>query len=589
MFLWAAFLAVVPELVVAFLWSGVRVRIPVWIAAAVGYLSFPPGRHANRERYRGTRWRVWMALFLSVGLFCGHLFGAIALAVQEGRPAIDMSLSVLVVAAIATCAAAAFVMFIARLRGDAPYSLGFLKRDLGSSVWLGLQTGLLFLALDLISYKVTQTMDFWQLGGTNAVRVVFETDDAWLSVIAAFIGVVLVPFAEEVLFRGVLFAALRRTCGVTSAVVLSSMIFGLMHMPGWQMPFVLGLLLAWLYHRTGSLWAPVIAHMMVNVAALGLGFNRGVVMRYLSWTEVGVLVVLVGLAQLVRSRRQELASCVCGFTAPGVAERCPECAYPLRVLDPAVTLAARLMLFAGLSAVGGGCAVFDQLAGRPYTPGRSAEVVGLQYGLLRSTGREALASGLLKAWRSDQPDAPGPLLMLAQEAYLREDYAEIVRLAEPVSKRSDAKDVHYARMAKNMVALALAEIGGARGEEAVLLAREALEEAPEDSKKNIEDTLGWALVRVGHLEEARGYLDRELLIYGLATRAGVAELAYHRGVLLWSIGDEGRAREVLALAADLDPPVEPYTRRAKQIRERGCLPEGLVPVLPPPLPESPRK
>lgn len=562
-------------------WIWVLLVIPAWF----GYLAAPYGRFENRERYRGTRWRVWMGLFLSVGLFCGHMLAALTVMAQDGRPAVDLSISWLVAAAMATCASAMFAVLIARLRGDEGHSLGFVAQDLGASVWAGLQVGLLFLALDLITYKFTQTMDFWQLGGMNAVRVVFETNDPWLSAIAAFVGVALVPFAEEVLFRGVLFAALRRTCGVLSGVVISAAIFGVFHVPGWQMPFVLGLLLAYLYHRTGSLWASVAAHMMVNLAALGLGFNRGAALRYLSWTHVGGFVILIGVLLLIRRRRTAAAACACGFAAVGSAERCPDCAYPLTELPLAVTRTGRGLLFLVMLAAGGACVVFDYLATRPFTPGASNELLSAQYELLRSTGREAQAGELLKAWRAHDETAPGPTLVLAREAYLREDYAQIVRLVEPLALSKEPEKVHYARLAKNMLALALAELGGPRGNDAVQYAREVWEGTPEEARKPVEDTLGWALLRVGEIEQAREYLDRELTVYGLQTRADVAELAYHRGVLLWSIGEEERARQVLALAAQQVPPIQPYTRRALAILERGALPDGLVPLLPPPLPE----
>lgn len=566
-------------------WSFPWIYLALPLGIGAGWLLWPHNRHANRERYRGTRWRVLLAMFLSVGLMLGQTIAAFGLAMSDGQPITQITLAGLIAAALATCTAAVFAMFIAYLRGDETWSLGLVRRDLGPSVWLGLRTGLLFLGMDLLGYKISQTMDFWQLSGTNVVRAMFETDDHLTAVVTMIFGVILVPFAEEVLFRGVLFAALRRSSGVFSAVAISSIIFGLFHYPGWGFPTALGVLLALIYHRTGSLWGPVAAHMLVNIAGLGLGFNRGSLLRHLSWTDVGVLILLIGFLQLIPGRRSAAGGCTCGASAPDSADRCPVCAYPLADWPATLTLVGRLGLaFVGV-VVGGGAIAFDMMASRPYAAGSNAEVVALQYELLRGNGRETQARALIQAWHADQPDAPGPQMALAQDAYMREDYAAIVKLMEPLSRKTGEEHTHTVRMAKNILALALAELGGPAGEEAVRLARQVLDESPEENKKNVEDTLGWALVRVGQLEEARMYLDRELVVYGLATRAGIAELAYHRGVLLWSIGEEERARQALDVSARLVPPVEPFSRRSKQILDRGCLPEGLVPSLPPPLPE----
>lgn len=554
------------------------------IPLALGYLAAPLDRHANREEYRGTRWRVWMALFLSVGLFFGHAFAALSV-MESGHANMLFSLDWLIATAVATCTAAGLAVFIARLRDDAPHSLGFVARDLKSNLWLGFRCGLVFLAVDLISFKFGQTLDLWQLGGTNAVRVVFESTDRAMSVIATFFAVVLVPFAEEILFRGVLFAALRRTCGVTSAVWLSALTFGLFHGAGWQMPFLLGILLGYLYHFTGSLWTCVVAHTGLNLAALGLGFNRGIALSYLSWTHVGAIVVAIGLAMLIRVRRAAPRDCVCGSTRAGARPRCPDCAYPLD--DPPLWLVrlARAGVCAALVSAGTFCIALDHFAGQPYRAGLHPELLKIQYQVLKANRRDELASRLLADWRAARPDQVAAGLLMAQEAYLREDFAAMAKLVEPHVNATDPDQAIDTNLARAMLATALAEQGGALVDAAVKLARQAHESMPPEMRIAVEDALGWALLRAGQLEEARDLLDRDLNVYGLITRQNAAEFAYHKGVLLWSIGEEDRARLVLKDAAHMAPPIEPFTRRAKKILEKGALPDSLVPLLPPLLPE----
>ena len=88
--------------------------------------------------------------------------------------------------------------------------------------------------------------------------------------------VLLTPLVEEVFFRGFIFAGLRRALGPAGGMLLSAVIFSGFHIePSVLLPiFVTGLLLAWLYHRTGSLWPPIAAHAAQNaLALLGAAFG----------------------------------------------------------------------------------------------------------------------------------------------------------------------------------------------------------------------------------------------------------------------------------------------------------------------------
>ncbi len=78
------------------------------------------------------------------------------------------------------------------------------------------------------------------------------------------------PLTEEIFFRGFVMPGLVARWGVVGAAVGSAIIFSLFHLhPGVLVPiFLTGLLLAALYHVTGSLWPPVIAHAGQNAVAL---------------------------------------------------------------------------------------------------------------------------------------------------------------------------------------------------------------------------------------------------------------------------------------------------------------------------------
>ena len=83
---------------------------------------------------------------------------------------------------------------------------------------------------------------------------------------------VLAPWAEEVVFRG---AILRKLLEIFShqmhwvAIVISEIIFGAVHMNMAQgvNAFVLGLLLGWMFYRTGSIFPGIVLHWANNTIA----------------------------------------------------------------------------------------------------------------------------------------------------------------------------------------------------------------------------------------------------------------------------------------------------------------------------------
>src|SRR5687767_3556792 len=80
------------------------------------------------------------------------------------------------------------------------------------------------------------------------------------------VGIVFAPFVEEIFFRGFLFQGFRQKYGWVSAVLLSSAIFAAAHLDLASLipTFILGLLLAFLFHRSNSIWPGIILHFLVN-------------------------------------------------------------------------------------------------------------------------------------------------------------------------------------------------------------------------------------------------------------------------------------------------------------------------------------
>jgi tetratricopeptide (TPR) repeat protein len=89
--------------------------------------------------------------------------------------------------------------------------------------------------------------------------------------LAAFSAVVIVgPMVEEILFRGLIYGALEKRLRVSGAIVISSLLFALVHLQVvYFIPiFCLGMVLGWARWKANSLGLPILIHILNNSIAL---------------------------------------------------------------------------------------------------------------------------------------------------------------------------------------------------------------------------------------------------------------------------------------------------------------------------------
>lgn len=88
--------------------------------------------------------------------------------------------------------------------------------------------------------------------------------DSKLSLLAT---VLLAPICEEVIFRGAIFNTLDKAFSTASSVLITSFLFGLIHLNPVQSTyaFVLGIVLNLVCIRFNSLWASILCHICFNL------------------------------------------------------------------------------------------------------------------------------------------------------------------------------------------------------------------------------------------------------------------------------------------------------------------------------------
>ena len=97
----------------------------------------------------------------------------------------------------------------------------------------------------------------------------------------------LVPLAEEILFRGVIFAGFRRNWHISWAILLSAMVNLLLFpMQQWlAYSFIAAIVYALAFHLSRSLWAAIIAHMLVSANIILLFLHPHLASR-VSWSQI---------------------------------------------------------------------------------------------------------------------------------------------------------------------------------------------------------------------------------------------------------------------------------------------------------------
>jgi membrane protease YdiL (CAAX protease family) len=136
----------------------------------------------------------------------------------------------------------------------------------GSFKWdtLGIGCGLLIGSyIIIILHNVLLYMLGIDTQGQNIVELFAELDSpVWFFIV----GAIFAPLVEEIFFRGFLFQGFRERYGWVTGMLLSAAIFAIAHLDLVVLipTFILGCLLAYVFHRSNSIWPGIILHFLVN-------------------------------------------------------------------------------------------------------------------------------------------------------------------------------------------------------------------------------------------------------------------------------------------------------------------------------------
>lgn len=208
-----------------------------------------------------VNWFYLSTVLLYIGLIIGvnvyYMFG--------GR-GMSIIASIVLGQAIIFVPAVFFVIFS---REKINHILGFKKIKISSALMIILFT---FLMLPITTVINAVSMLFVDNTVAQMSGLVLQLPMLLMVLLMGVLG----PLSEEMIFRGMVFGGYKRSGNTIKAIILSALLFGLMHMNFNQAAYAifLGIVMAVLVEATGSLWGSVIFHMTVNI--------ENVVLMYLS-------------------------------------------------------------------------------------------------------------------------------------------------------------------------------------------------------------------------------------------------------------------------------------------------------------------
>lgn len=209
----------------------------------------------------------------------GGLWGAMVIAAwgadQAAVAAQDLPSSLFFVAQLGLWALLiALPILVVRLKGRGPVAdLRLAVRPLDIPVGLAVGVAAQLILVPLVSWPVIKLFDVDSGELSKSAQTLADRASSPGAVVLLFLGAALLaPFAEELMYRGLLLRSIEKRFGQVAAVVGSAVVFGAIHFQGLQFPALCaaGLVFALLAVRSGRLGPSIAAHVGFNLTTVAV-------------------------------------------------------------------------------------------------------------------------------------------------------------------------------------------------------------------------------------------------------------------------------------------------------------------------------
>ena len=272
----------------------------------------------NWDLYANHAWYVpgVGGMFALLGWFLvGNLLGSVLVAILGAfLPAqVIMDYAMLVVYPLSFLPAMVYAAH--KSQRNSLFEVGY---KLESSHWgpfKGWQLALITVALTYSTMVAADLPNYLNYKLTTSIPWLNGFYESFMEVMGKMIGgkfwssfllaAIFAPIFEEWLCRGMVLRGLLSKMKPGWAIVVSALFFALIHMNPWQAlnAFIIGVIMGYIYYKTGSLWLTMLVHFVNNGTAVVLGQISGVedTTYWIEQMDRGtyVLVYVLGVAALV--------------------------------------------------------------------------------------------------------------------------------------------------------------------------------------------------------------------------------------------------------------------------------------------------
>ncbi len=174
------------------------------------------------------------------------------------------------------------VVFIKKYKLEDKYGLNRLPKNIKRYLY--------FIPLIILA-----TCNFW--GG-------FAPQHKGLALLFALLSMILIGWIEEIIFRGFLFKAIEKRRGLTLAIIISAVTFGMGHIlnlvsqPGFETflqviyAIAFGFMFVYIFIKTKSLWPCIILHSIIDFTAMLQGDHMNTIIVIIIITAICIFYTL---------------------------------------------------------------------------------------------------------------------------------------------------------------------------------------------------------------------------------------------------------------------------------------------------------
>lgn len=224
-----------------------------------------------------TRSEGFHALGVWVLVYVGASFASlVVLSITGQQSGQDIPMWVLAMNVLAMWSV--YLYFLPRFLpfSDTPIQREYISWFSMRDVWWGIPLGVgsQLILMNLVNWPLAQLFP----EQFSPERISERADDiasmapGWWAVLLVLVVVVGAPVVEEIVYRGSLQTRLVQGFGVSVGIVVTALLFALIHLAPVEIPglFVFALVLGIARHKTGTLGLPIVTHLAFNATGLSL-------------------------------------------------------------------------------------------------------------------------------------------------------------------------------------------------------------------------------------------------------------------------------------------------------------------------------